>query len=290
MDCLKAGLFLVILFLIGACKKTELETISGNQAPPDTSTESAVYEDYVNKTYILVLGREPSVTEFQKAVDSLKVHGLDEASRYSFLNTVFSLSDYRWRQVEKWRIQLLGSVDSSDVMTQMAIFDFFLNDSTYITLWPALQYENDRLDSLYNASYDFVSSTISIRQLQSRMINNYFYDQINMGADNFVIATFQNFLDRNPTANEQSAVVSMINGSNAVLFLQPGASKDDFLSIFFASDDYFEGSVVRIYKDYLLRAPTSVEMSAAALKYKNTLNYEAVQMDVLATDEFVGIN
>ncbi|MEQ1666323.1 MAG: hypothetical protein ABL927_13215 [Bdellovibrionales bacterium] len=286
---MKIGLFLVAVFLLNSCTKTELETITGNIAPPDTTIESNVYEDYVNKSYILVLGREPSVLEFQKAVDSLKIHGLDVPSRYSFLNSVFSLSDYKWRQVEKWRIQLLGSTDSSDVITQMAIFDFFLNDSTYISVWPALQMENDRLDSLYNASYDYVAGTISIRQLQSHMLNNYFYDQINMGADNFVLSSFQHFLYRNPTMSELFGGVGMIGGSNAVLFLQAGASKEDYLNIFFNSDDYFEGSVIRIFNDYLLRAPNSIEMSEAALKYKNTLNFESVQKDVLATDEFVGI-
>ena len=289
MNCMKIGLFLVAVFLLNSCTKTELETITGNIAPPDTTIESNVYEDYVNKSYILVLGREPSVLEFQKAIDSLKIHGLDVQSRYSFLNSVFSLSDYKWRQVEKWRIQLLGSTDSSDVITQMAIFDFFLNDSTYITVWPALQIEKDRLDSLYNASYDYVAGTISIRQLQAHMLNNYFYDQINMGADNFVLSSFQHFLYRNPTMSELFGGVGMIGGSNAVLFLQAGASKEDYLNIFFNSDDYFEGSVIRIFNDYLLRAPNSIEMSEAALKYKNTLNFESVQKDVLATDEFVGI-
>jgi len=283
-------LSLLILLSISSCKKTELETINGNQAPPDTSIESVLYEDYVNKTYILVLGREPSALEFQNGVDSLKAHLLDEASRYSFLNTVFSLSDYKWRQVEKWRIELLSVVDSNDVATQIAIFDFILADSTFQAFWPQLIYENQRLDSLYTASYDYVTGAISIRKMQERMINNFFYDQINMGPDNFVIATFPHFLDRNPTAMEQSSSVSMINGNNAVLFLTAGASKDDFLSIFFSSDDYFEGAVRRVYNDYLLREPVSLEMSTASLKYKNTLNFESLQKDVLATDEFIGIN
>ncbi|MFN0188062.1 MAG: hypothetical protein ACKVQV_05115 [Bacteroidia bacterium] len=286
---MKIGVFLVAVFLLNSCTKTELEAISGNVAPPDTTIESNVYEDYVNKTFILVLGREPSVSEFQTAVNNLEANGLDLGSRYDFLNTVFSTSDYKWRQVEKWRIQLLGSTDSSDVINQMAIFDFFLNDSTYITLWPALQLEKDRLDTLYNASYNYVAGTISIRKMQAHMLNNYFYDQINMGPDNFVTSCFQHFLDRNPTFSEQAGGVGMINGSNTVLFLQAGVSKDDYLNIFFSSDDYFEGSVIRVFKDYLLRTPNSIEMSAAALKYKNTLNFESVQKDVLATDEFVGI-
>ena len=289
MNYLKIGVLFLAVFFISSCTKTELETIPGNQAPPDTTIELNVYEDYVNKTYILVLGREPSVTEFQTAVNNLKVNGLDVGSRYAFLNTVFSSSDYKWRQIEKWRIQLLGSTDSSDVINQMAIFDFFLNDSTYIALWTGLQLEKDRLDTLYNASNWYVSGTITIRQLQAHMLNNYFYDQINMGADNFVLSSFQHFLDRNPTLSELYGGVGMIGGSNAVLFLQAGASKEDYLNIFFSSDDYFEGAVIRVFNDYLLRAPNSIEMSTAALKYKNTLNFESVQKDVLATDEFVGI-
>lgn len=289
MNCIKYVVFLLAFFLLAACEKSELERVGGNIAPPDTTVEVNIYEDYVNKTYILVLGREPSALEFEKAVDSLKVHGLDESSRYNFLNTVFSLSDYKWRQVEKWRSQLLGSVDSIDIITRIAIFEFFLNDSTYISDWPVLQVEQDRLDTLYNASYDYVAGAISIRKMQSHMLNNLFYDEINMGPDNFVISSFQHFLDRNPTLIEQTSGVGMVSGSNAVLFLKAGASKEDYLNIFFNSDDYFEGAVIRVYKDYLLRAPGSIEMSTAALKYKSTLDFEAVQKDVLVTDEFIGI-
>ncbi|MBL7748141.1 MAG: hypothetical protein JNM19_11970, partial [Chitinophagaceae bacterium] len=148
----------------------------------------------------------------------------------------------------------------------------------------------DRLQTLYNVSYDYVGGLVSIREMQAVMINNYFYDQINMGADNFVISSFQHFLGRNPTLDEQSSGVSMLNGSNAILFLQAGASKDDYLSIFFDSDDYFEGAVRRVYEDYLLRTPGSMEMSTAALKYRNSLDFEAIQKDVLATDEFAGLD
>jgi hypothetical protein len=75
-----------------------------------------------------------------------------------------------------------------------------------------------------------------------------------------------------------------------VLFLQSGSSKDDYLSIFFGSDDCYEGAVVRLYNDFLFRAPESLEMSVASIQYKNTGDYEQLQKDILATDEFVGIN
>ncbi|MBK7887362.1 MAG: hypothetical protein IPJ86_08670 [Bacteroidetes bacterium] len=273
-----------------SCKKSELETIRGNTAPPDTSIEIDVYEDYVNRTYILVLGREPDSSEFNDAVTLLTAGLLDSPSRYAFLDEVFSSPDYPWRQFNKNRIELLNNIDTADITIQIFIFNFFLADSTYQALWPGLQIEVDRLEEIQSAAHEYANGVINIRQLQSKMINNYFYDQINMGSDNFVISSFQHFLDRNPTLDEQSNGVSMVNGNNAILFLQAGASRNDYLSILFDSDDYFEGAVIRIYKDYLLRSPSSIEMSVAALKYRNTLDFESVQKDILATDEFAGVD
>ena len=273
-----------------SCKKSELETIRGNTAPPDTSIEIDVYEDYVNRTYILVLGREPDSSEFNDAVTLLKAGLLDSPSRYAFLDEVFSSPDYPWRQFNKNRIELLNNIDTADITIQIFIFNFFLADSTYQAFWPGLQIEVDRLEEIQSAAHEYANGLIHISQMQSKMINNHFYDQINMGSDNFVISSFQHFLDRNPTLDEQSNGVSMVNGNNAILFLQAGASRNDYLSILFDSDDYFEGAVIRIYKDYLLRSPSSIEMSVAALKYRNTLDFESVQKDILATDEFAGVD
>ncbi|MBK9317826.1 MAG: hypothetical protein IPM91_02595 [Bacteroidetes bacterium] len=287
-------LIVVVIILMAltqfSCKKSELETIRGNTAPPDTSIEIDVYEDYVNRTYILVLGREPDSSEFNDAVTLLKAGLLDSPSRYAFLDEVFSSPDYPWRQFNKNRIELLNNIDTADITIQIFIFNFFLADSTYQAFWPGLQIEVDRLEEIQSAAHEYANGVINIRQLQSKMINNYFYDQINMGSDNFVISSFQHFLDRNPTLDEQSNGVSMVNGNNAILFLQAGASRNDYLSILFDSDDYFEGAVIRIYKDYLLRSPSSIEMSVAALKYRNTLDFESVQKDILATDEFAGVD
>ncbi len=272
-----------------SCKKSELEVVPGNVAVPDSTIEEDVYTDYINRTYILVLGREPGLAEFDSAFTILQTGVLNMQSRTDFLQLVFSSPDYPWRQFNKNRVELLNNIDTADITNQLFVFNFFLGDSTYQNVWPVLQYETDRLEKLRSASYEYASGLISIRELQSRMIDNYFYDQINMGADNFVISSFQHFLDRNPTLDEQSNSVSMINGSNAVLFLQAGSSKEDFLSILFNSDDYFEGAVIRMYKDYLLRTPQSLEMTVAATEYHANLNFENVLKNLLAGDEFVGL-
>lgn len=280
----------VLMVLAVSCKKSELETITGNQPPPDTTTTNEVVEDYINRTYILVLGREPDSLEFTSAFTALKNGLLSESSRYDFLDQVFADTGYKWRQYDKWKGELLNNIDTVDVTFQIALTDFQLGDTTFQIFWPILQYERDRLVELQQAGPLYAAGQISIRELQSRMINNYFYDQINMGSLNFVLFSFQQILNRNPTLVEQNSGVSMVEGNSAVLFLQSGSSKDDYLSIFFNADDCYEGAVVRLYHDFLFRAPESLEMSVAALQYKNTGDYEQLQKDILATDEFVGID
>ena len=136
---------------------------------------------------------------------------------------------------------------------------------------------------------EFTIGAIGVDELQRRMCNNYIYDQINMGSANFVISTFQHLINRNPTAAEQTSGVSMVDGSNAIIFLQAGTTKTDYLTILTESDNYFEAQVVFMYQKYLNRAPVTQEMSAGTLKYSSTGDYTLVQKDILSTDEFIGI-
>ena len=81
----------------------------------------------------------------------------------------------------------------------------------------------------------------------------------------------------------------MVDGFEDVIFLQTGYDKDDFITIFFDANNYFEGQVRDLYLRYLFREPTSVEMSDKASAYKNSLNYKQLQKDILSTDEYIGL-
>jgi hypothetical protein len=108
-----------------------------------------------------------------------------------------------------------------------------------------------------------------------------------MGSANFVISTFQNLISRNPILTEQQSGVSMVDGNNAILFLQSGSSKNDYLNILTQSSNYYEGQVILFYNKYLNRTPNSIEMADGTQKYISTDDYTAVQRDILATDEFI---
>ncbi len=278
-------LFLILVF--ASCTKYEEEIIPANTPPRDNTIEQQVYEDYVTRTYIRVLGREPSVAEMSSSLSILNQHALSNNDRLQFLDDVFSKSEYYGHTYDDFRIELLNNMDSTDIPAQIYLYNLLAHDSTYIAVWSILNYEIARMQTLQNAPTLFANNTVSIIDMHRSMVDNYFYDQINMGSVNFVVSVFQHFLYRTPTQQEQDAGASMVDGNNSSLFLLAGAGKNDFLSIFFASTDYYEGQVVRAFQKFLFRQPTTIEMNEATIKYKNSNNHIQLQKDILSMDEYV---
>jgi len=281
-------IFCTALFCL-SCTKTELETIPDNIAPPDRTVEIVTIENYVTRTYILTLGREPNATEFSNSVSLLQGAGLDSVSKAQFLSGVFGDASYKPQVYLQNKINLLNNADTADFTTWITIFNALMQDSTNLYLFAVLQYEIDRLTALQNAFPEFTNGSIGLDELHRRMCNNYIYDQINMGSANFVISAFQNLLNRNPTIAEQNGGVSMVDGNNSVLFLEAGLSKDDFLDIITHCNNYYEAQVVFLYQKYLNRVPSTQEMSSGTYKYANTSDYTLVQKDILSSNEFIGI-
>ncbi|HNP47764.1 MAG TPA: hypothetical protein PKL85_02960 [Bacteroidia bacterium] len=279
----------LLLTMLFSCKKEELVTVGNNQPPEDYTIEPVVVENYINRTYILTLGREPDETEFNSARQSLMDAGVDSTSRQNFLQDVFSDASYAATLYNQSKIDLLNNIDTSEFTLWITIFQNALNDTSNQASWPYIHMEQDRLISLRNAFPEFISGTINIDELQRRMCNNYLYDQINMGAANFVISTFQHLINRNPTGSEQQNGINMVGGINAILFLESGSTKNDYLDILTHASNYYESQVVLLYRKFLNRDPNSDEMLKGTQKYSSTGDYTAVQKDILSTNEFIGI-
>ena len=280
---------LFLLLILSGCKKSELVTVTGNQAPPDGTIQSVIVENYINRSYILVLGREPSASELLTSKSSLLGNNLDSVSRMQFLSVLTNAPDYLPHLYELNKIDLLNNVDTVEFLNFIAIFDFYLQDTTYAFQWPFLTVEKDRLVQMLNGYSQFITGTISLAELQRRMCNNYVYDQINMGTSNFVLSTFSLLINRNPTRSELTSGISMADGNNAILFLTAGNSKNDYLTILTGGNNYFEGQVARLYIRFLNRAPDTNEMVDATNLYATTGQYSSVLKKILSTNEFIGL-
>ena len=286
----KSGIFFIIVIaLFSACKKYETDTISGNVPPPDGTINNVTVENYVNKVYISVLGRKPDSVELNSGMSVLTKNNLSAANRTQFLDSVFNHPEYYDHLYNIALSDLLNSLDTNNIPQYLAIFQPLLLDSAYIQSWNQIRFEITRLDSMRVIPNELKSGAINAIEMQKRCINNYFYDQINMGAANFVISSFLHFLNRAPTTNELTQGENIVNGTPGTLFLQVGQSKQDYLAIFFSSLNYFEGEAVLLYNKYLFRNPTSVEMTNAATKFQSTLDYIQLQKDILSTNEYIGI-
>jgi hypothetical protein len=283
------GLVFFFIVLVSSCKKDSEVIIGDNAPPPDGTISNVVKENYVNKSYISVLGRKPSSVELSAGISILNQHNLSVADRNLMLDNIFAASGYNQRMYDINVATLLNNLDTAQITQEIGLFAYLLTQPQYALQWQQIQVEKTKLELLKASVTDLNSGAISTIGLHKRCSNNFFYDQINMGTENFVISMFQNFLYRYPTEEELVQGKQIVDGFEGVLFLQTGTVKDDFVSIFFGSNNYFEGQVRDLYLKYLFREPTSVEMSAKASIYKSSLNYKSLQKEILSTDEYVGI-
>lgn len=283
-------LFLMVLGLVlslSGCKDKEV-IIPDNIAPPDNTITDLELESYINRSYIQLLGRKPESAEFTQGVTTLRTNNASESDRENFLSGIMSEDGYWQNLFDQSRTHLLDGTDTTSIRDQINIFDILLGDTQYQALWPLIQAERDRLSDILAIPSQLKAGTIDEVEMHRRLIYNYMYDQLNMGTQNFVIATFQNFLFRYPTASELERSETMVNGFASELFFETGDSKEDFLLIFFASTDYYEGQVRDLFQRYLYREPGSGEMETLATDYENSGDYQTLQVHILKSREYAG--
>lgn len=283
-------LLLLTCFLL-ACSQPEGELIivPDNTAPPDLSVPEVIKENYVNKLFISLLGRKPSDLELNGALAILDRDNAAEADRKVLVSDILNQPEYAQRSFDIARVEILNNLDTAEISQNIFIFNQLKNDPQYADFIDIIDFEIGRLQALRSIPDALQAGSISRIDMHRRCVDNSFYDEINMGTQNFVLAMFEYFLDRYPTEAEESSAILMIDGFNSVLFGVEGKNKEDFLDIFFASDDYFEGQVVDIYQDFMFRLPSSQEMSSATIAYQESQDYADVLTDILTTDEYLGL-
>ncbi len=283
-------LLLSLIAFASSCTKTEDVIVRDNVPPPDHTIDSTTIEIYLNKVYINLLGREPLGNEKRDAMSILRQDNFSESGREQFLETLFSKTEYKQNLYVVANHEYLLDLDSLEIAIQIYQFNYFLTQPQYAPFYSIINYELARLEKLEDIMADMNASTLNYRSMLKRVSDNYFYDQINMGTENFVVSTFQNFLFRYPSDGELLQGKTMVDGNNAILFLQTGRTKADYLNIFFNSDDYYEGQVRNAFTKYLFREPSPAEIALYAGIYKSGDNYGALQKEIFSSNEYAGVN
>ncbi len=282
---------LLLLFsLVSACTKTEEVVVEGNKPPPDNTLPAGVQENFITKSYIGLLGREPDDAEFDAAMQSFSTDGFTASVRKTVINSITAKPDYLRREFELANNDLLNGLDTFQVVDIINTFTFLLTQPQYEPFYETLQMELVRLNAYLNTFDQVQNGGISIPEIHRNCVNNYFFDQINMGSLNFVLATFQLLALRNPTQFELDEGVKMTDGLNGILFLQEGDSKSEFLDIFFDSEDYYSGQVKTLFTRFLFRNPSSEEAVYYTQLIRQADGFRKCIAEILSTDEYAGRN
>ena len=294
-------LFLVLLAVSGCKKDPELIVYSNNTAPYYGEIPKVTLDNYINRLFIDLIGREPLNTEMANEENALRANGISISSREQLitklqLNTAYIPGDssykyaYYNRFYELCKARVLEAASNAVINERLgeilyaAKSDSLSGDSLNFSLQKR---QAKNLSEVMDCEQDYRMDSVQIKDVFARMVNNAIYDQINMNSFNFINATFNDLFFRFPTSNEFNAAYDMVEYSKAsVLMEKSGQNKGDYIQILVNSQEFYEGVIRWIYKDLLAREPSTQELYTEMLTFYKDHNIQKLQMRIMQSDEY----
>ena len=290
---------LLLVLVASSCKKGEL--VPDNNAPYYDGIPTVKVQNYVNRLYIDLIGREPLDTEMIADVATLRAENLSMESRDLLItklqtDTNYISGDssyfvaYYQRLYNLFKFRLLEGASDAEIdvymgLSQNDIFSDSLNGDSLGMQRAKL--EVAKYQRVKAIPFELRSGVIDIRIAYARLLNNGVYDQINMNSFNFVRASFNDLFGRYPTQNEFDNSFAMVDANESRLVLgQPGQNKGDFINILVNATEFKEGLIRWAYKTFMARDATTAEVNALMQDFNTTLNFPNMQKEILKTDEY----
>jgi hypothetical protein len=283
-----------------ACKK-DADIISNNNAPYYAEIPTILLENYVNRIYIDLIGREPLDIEMDIDVQYLRDADVTLESRDSLIyklqfDTTYIEGDssykfsYYHRMYDMIKVRLLEGASNAYISQDLGIYyQSYVVDSVNGNMLDANKklLEYHKLNNVLIAELQYYNGIIEINEMHRRMIYNSVYDNINMNTFNFINATFDNLLFRFPTPYEFDEVYLMINDNTAQIVLgSSGNNKENFSSIICTSREFYEGVIIWAYGTLLAREPSTQEIDFLMQSFYQNHDFQWVQRQIMKTDEY----
>jgi hypothetical protein len=299
------GCLLAVVFLTATSCKKETELIPGNQAPDYAGVPTVITQNYVNRLFIDLIGREPLDVEMDAEVATLEAATLSTTSREALVNKLMTSTAYvegdssykrayYQRQYELYKARCLEGC-SDDIIDgaiataeQNALADSLAGNTQGLG---EANSELQRLRNLKNSRVSYMNGLIGIDDVMGYMVFNNIYDQINMNTFNFINATFDNLLLRYPTNAEFDTGFDMVeNNAPGILFAQSGQNKGDYVQILTGTTEFEEGMVRWSYSTFMGREASTYEVYTAMSSFHTDLDLQRMQRAILVSDEYANIN
>ncbi len=291
---------LVVLIGLISCNK-DAEIISDNDAPYYDGIPTVLLENYVNRLYIDLIGREPLDEEMNTDVEFLRANEITVEIRDSLIyklqfSTIFIEGDssykkaYFHRLYEMFKVRLLEGASNAYINSRAgSLLHSYQIDSIAGNMVEAnkklLAYNN--LNDIIASEAAYTNGVISINEMHRRMIYNSVYDQINMNTFNFINAVFDNLLFRYPSTYEFDECYKMIeDNTNQTLFFQSGSTKYDMTVIVTESSAFAEGLVNWSYITLLGREANASERDKLVKEFAQHGSFQKMQRSIMTLDEY----
>lgn len=298
----KPSVFFSFCFLlICSCSKKEEKIVSGNVPKNYEDVPTVKIENYINRIYIDLLGREPLNTEKIRDVALLRDGKLGFEIRKQLItrlmtDSIFVPGDSSYKRAYYQRLydlskaRLLEGAEDGEFESQIGISQFSLLSSRLvgdsIGVFAAMT-TIDRCKNVLRSRRSYQLGLININQLYAYMLDNPIYDVINMNTLNFVNASFDDLFFRFPIRDEFSIAFDIIEtGDGGSLFGGFASNKAEYCQLLVNSREFHEGMIKWCYLTLIGREPTTQETYNLMVDYYPTKNLQKVQTLILMTDEY----
>ena len=223
-------------------------------------------QNRINKElFLITISRIPNEKELESILATCQSSEEKCLAKWIIQEERFKLNLYAWLAED-----FLEGVSDGEIMASIMDAEQIVYGARNTDRYEEVKLDYEQWKSLKSTKNDLKKGNLSYQNLIKRMIDNPRFDEINMGADNFVNKTFYLLLNRYPTSFERTNGVNMVEGSSSILFLKRGGSKTDYLNILTSNDSYVEYQLAYWHEKLSLGQPTKDEQSSYLRQLKST--------------------
>lgn len=298
-----AGIFsllCLILVAVTGCKRDPI-FIDDNNPPYYEGIPDVKIENYVNRSFIDLIGREPLDGELALETSLLKDAGLSMEAREVMLlklqqDSSFIAGDisykhaYYQRVYDQTKARFIEAASDAEVLNYRNIIQARVTSDSLNGVWDKVadgQAQIADIDALLACNEDYRNGLIGMSEMSRFMVKNAVYDQINMNTFNFVNATFDNMFFRFPTEAEFLAGFNMVEHNISGQLLGMSAqNKDEYIFVLSTAREFYQGLTVWVYQQLLAREPSTEELVVHVNEIFLTKDLQFLQREVMKTDEY----
>lgn len=295
------ALFTFSIVLFFGCTKNEQVTLIDNEPFDPRSVPTVRVENYVNRIFIDLLGREPIDEEMIQEVQTLRDSGLSFASRSDLITRLQTDSNYvegdssykhayYQRIYDMAKARLCEGAGDNEFTRYVGLAQFAITvgrlEGDSIRVYAGLEQQR-RNQTVVNSRREYRLGLIGLEEMFARLLDNNVYDVINMNTFNFVNASFDDLFFRFPVAHEFDEAYKIIDRNEpGALFGEVASNKREYCLLLTNSVEFKEGLIHWAYLSLVGRKPSTQEVHNLIGDLVSTSDFQEVQRIIMITNEY----